>query len=250
MTRKLINYFAASLLILLVNSTLYGIDRYLVGDTLHCIANGGLTIREKASFSGNKIGIVPYGAIVTAKHQKIFRYNEDTIRIASSYIDERGRNYKDVDLQGQWILIIYKNITGYVFDTYLSRYAAPHIWHDRKEHEYFESYIARLFELQSEEREATTEEEQIITRFYSLGITQIRVSSKVAYSKWVIPNMSLEEIVIILKNQASVTKSGKLRLVTAETIRGVTVMEFEENEGFIRVISVNGSIILESEHWC
>lgn len=107
---KIIPYI---LVILLIPLQSFGISGYDFGDTLTCLAISGLKIRSQPG-GDNVIGKVPYGGKVIAYARPL---------------DASGKNfyYKAEGIDGCWVKVKYNDLTGYVFDGFLSSLPAPSI---------------------------------------------------------------------------------------------------------------------------
>jgi hypothetical protein len=99
------------LVILLIPFKSFCINSYDYGDTLTCLAISGLKIRSEPG-GDNVIGKVPYGGKVIAYARPL---------------DASGKNfyYKSEGIEGSWVKVKYNDLTGYVFDGFLSSLPAP-----------------------------------------------------------------------------------------------------------------------------
>ncbi len=80
---------------------------YCIGDTLNCIALGGLKLRA-----------VPKGKEIAA-----IKLGESVVVIAKWDSLQQSGTYEQI--YGNWIKVKYNALTGYVFDGYLSKMPAP-----------------------------------------------------------------------------------------------------------------------------
>lgn len=99
------------LVILLLPVKSFCIYWYSTGDTLTCLAVSGLKIRSEPG-GENVIGKVPFGGKVIACPRPL---------------DVSGHSipYEAEGIQGFWVKIKYQDLTGYVFDGFLSSLPAP-----------------------------------------------------------------------------------------------------------------------------
>lgn len=104
---------------MLLAHTLSALNPYCIGDTLHCLAQNGLKLRD--SPKGKAIATILLGEklVVEAVTPSSDRYD---------------------DIAGTWVKVQYKSQTGYVFDGYLSKLPAPELSDTT-----FHTYLARTF---------------------------------------------------------------------------------------------------------
>lgn len=96
-----------ALILFLTTYEVQAIKHYCVGDTLHCLALNGLKLRLNPK--GKVLDVISYGAavVVSAKRDSIWR---------PDMVD---------NFSGLWIQVKFRNQSGYVFDGFLSKLAAP-----------------------------------------------------------------------------------------------------------------------------
>ncbi len=85
-------------------------QNYATGDTLNVVAHSGLRLRTSPNGNSGTIRILEYGDLV--KVQNTFEFD-------SAYQDKSGW------LQGHWIYVNTNQVSGYVFDAYLSTLDVP-----------------------------------------------------------------------------------------------------------------------------
>ena len=189
-------------LFLLHSTTSECINSYFAGDTLTVWAEGGLFLRDTNSINGHKLGLIPYGHTLKILETKTFRYKEDSILYFNARQDEYGRLYEEYYLKGHWVKVIYNSKTGYVFDGYLSHFSAPKIL-VYNEQEDLIHYIERVFGLiSSHKKESDTKDITIVSKYFHKGISVCYTifEPKGGKARYVLPEFSLEEIMIFYKN--------------------------------------------------
>jgi 3D (Asp-Asp-Asp) domain-containing protein len=92
------NYFLNSL-----NAT-----NYNIGDTLHVFTMSGLKLRESANTTSKSITTLPLGTKVI---------------VLNTFQFEKKQTVEDIS--GNWILVSFNNLEGYVFDGFLSQLPVP-----------------------------------------------------------------------------------------------------------------------------
>ncbi|TGL58151.1 SH3 domain-containing protein [Leptospira ognonensis] len=83
------------------------LSNYEIGDKLSVLSEKGLNLRESSSPDGKKLTLVPYGASIT---------------VVGLHPDA---TFTTEGISGRWVEILYKSYKGFVFDGYLSAFAAP-----------------------------------------------------------------------------------------------------------------------------
>lgn len=91
------------------------IDYYQPGDTLWVWAQNGLNIREQPDAQAKILGKIPFGGQVITTEQ------QDVALPYSIEVIKKQEGGQSLELKGYWAKIKYKNLTGYVFDAYLSK---------------------------------------------------------------------------------------------------------------------------------
>ena len=115
MKRTLFNLLIVPLLL----NTLYGQTFYHEGDTLYVWASSGLNIRESFEKSSEIIGNISFGEKIVILKTGDNKSTE--LRVKSScLIDSKPTN--EFFLKGKMTMIRYKELEGYVFDAFLSRF--------------------------------------------------------------------------------------------------------------------------------
>lgn len=86
---------------------LQALSNYEIRTKLFVLSENGLNLREESSPEGKKLTLVPYGATVTV--------------VALS----PEATFNADGISGRWVKIQYKSFSGFVFDGFLSTFAAP-----------------------------------------------------------------------------------------------------------------------------
>lgn len=232
-------------------TSISAINRYFIGDTLYVWADGGLVIRDAPGIKSNRIGEIAYGEQLVVQEGKYYRYEEEELTIIKKSQDDKGHVFLPVKIQGKWVKIKYKNIEGFVFDGYLSVMPAPGLINNEYPELY--EYIQKHFVLLSESKRS--EDEYIFTNHeYTGGISMYGFASKSGYSRLVLPQFSLEEVLLLLKNSNAINnvsiclteeltnKEERFRILNFDHITG--------GEGSTRITVTAGLVIIEFEAWC
>ena len=94
------------------------IDFYQPGDTLWVWAKSGLNIREQPDAHAKILGKTAFGGQVITTEQ------QDVALPYAIEVIKKQEGGQGLELIGYWAKIKYKNLTGYVFDAYLSKLPA------------------------------------------------------------------------------------------------------------------------------
>ncbi len=86
------------------------------GNEYHVISTTGLNVRSGPSLNAKKIGALPFNATVTLIEKK--EINRDTLGEAGIWYHENS-NLNKIALSGYWVKVKTKELTGYVFSSYL-----------------------------------------------------------------------------------------------------------------------------------
>lgn len=87
--------------------------RYAANDALYVLATSGLNLRDKADANGTKITNVPYGSTVKVLAEDLGK---------TAYSVEEIKGFK---IEGYWVKVDFGGKIGYLFDGFLSKWAAP-----------------------------------------------------------------------------------------------------------------------------
>lgn len=101
----------------------FSITSYEVGDTLFNWAKSGLNIRTERTFESKVIETISFGDYLIALERKD-ENDFDDFKITDSYLIKDTERV-NIELQGKWVKIRFKNKIGYVFDSYLSKFEIP-----------------------------------------------------------------------------------------------------------------------------
>ncbi|MBC6993674.1 SH3 domain-containing protein [Neolewinella lacunae] len=231
----------------------FAINSYFKGDTLMVWAEGGLSIRDTNSLSGQRMGVIPYGGKVIVKSTKLFRIHEEEIKLTSAFQGEDEPDYVEVSLSGKWVKVMYGDLEGYVFDGYLSKYAAPRILENRYS-EGLHDYLSREFGLLSH-KEASDGDYFFRETYYGGGVSLLNSGEKSAYIRIILPGFSMEEIVLFLKNSDLAREHGGLRLyknrfVEEEQFRTLGFMFTHGVDVQITITILREMVIFETSSAC
>jgi hypothetical protein len=113
---------------------------YKVGEKLNVLARSGLVLKDAPNSGVKTLGVVPYGEQVSVLEDKAEKIK-----------------FKMGGINGYWILAKYGDITGYIFDGFLSRLPAPPEDRYSLEH-YVDEKLAR-----------GDKREKIVINFYDSG---------------------------------------------------------------------------------
>ncbi len=87
--------------------------RYAANDELNVLAASGINLRETADANGTKVTNVPYGAKVKVLADELGK---------TAYSVEEAKDFK---IEGHWVKVDFGGKMGYLFDGFLSKWAAP-----------------------------------------------------------------------------------------------------------------------------
>ncbi len=108
-------FFRKSLLFLLFYyccpSGTFAIGHYATGDTLYIWAYHGLSLRSSPSIKGIKKQTISYGESVVVL---------DSVKVQAFSVEDMP----GITLQGYWSKVRYRNLEGWMFNGYLSKYPA------------------------------------------------------------------------------------------------------------------------------
>lgn len=237
----------------LVQNQIYSINNYFEGDTLVVWAEGGLSIRDTNSITGKRIGVIPYGEKVISHSKKKYRYGEEKINLTSAFQENEELKYLGLTLIGQWAKISYGDKIGYVFDGYLSKFSAP-ILKENGKSERLREYLYREFKLLNQEKSSGKNwiKEEI---YFGKGISILNIGTKTAYSRFILPDFSHEEIVLFIKNSKLTNEYGAPKLIENKYLENenIRILKFKydrEGDGQITIKILHQMVILESDASC
>jgi hypothetical protein len=249
---------------LFTQNFLFSNSYYFEGDTLFVWADGGLTIRDTASLNGEKLALIPYGSKVVAlssNFETIAKSFSIEIVLEGEY-EEPYTNKKaktpSLEIFGIWSKVEYKGIVGYVYDGYLSRHEAPILGiKSGKEivSEDLDSYLKRVFGIVSQQ-ERSGKESVVTETYYDHGISRVNIATKVAYVRYVLPNFSMQEIILFYKNGLMSHENKRLiTLINKETnpneaIKSLEFLYYGNGDGSIKVIYTNNIVIIHTYATC
>jgi Bacterial SH3 domain len=109
---------------------------YKAGSTLFVCASGGLNLREKPDLTGKALMRIGFGEMVT-----VLADTNPVVAITSESIE------------GEWVKVRWKGKDGYMFNGFLSRYAA--MQSDGPSPQNLIAYLKKIFPLKSETTQPT-----------------------------------------------------------------------------------------------
>lgn len=247
-----LNYFLPGLILcFLCIEKAPAINSYMEGDTLHVWADGGLTIRETNAVSGKKITIIPYGEKVVVLETMLYPEPSDSVSFFESWKDADGQQYIGYLLKGRWVKIKYKGIYGFVFDGYLSHFPAPQSYGE-KGYENLTAYLERVFGIK--DQQSRSGDEYVMKEvYYGKGITSKSLGTKTANVKYIFPNFSIQEALILIKNSKMARKEGRPMLLEMRKTKDSQTFEFKDEDngnGFLYLYEIGSTVIIETTASC
>ena len=172
-------------------------------DSLYVWALSGLNMRATPDLKGKKIMTIPFGKKVKVEH---FYGKELTIQVIKPYVNGKT-NYDGFKMKGFWSKVSYQNKSGYVFSGYLS--ALPLVEVELKEtkngnqklvsKEDIKQWAEQNFGiLNTIERYDSLNEHRMKRHIYANGIVIIEESGKCHGQKIIIPNVTYNEIFLLV----------------------------------------------------
>lgn len=236
------------------------ITMYLSGDTLVNWAKGGLNIRIDKKLSSKKIGLIPYGEKVVVQESKINRWNDKIDVVLIPKVDIKGVDNSSYILNGRWVKVKFANQIGYAFDGYLSKYSAPKFlrYQNADRLEPLDKYLEREFGIVSKIKDKYVVGEDAVFNLIEFkgGVLEQKIASKTAYVKYVLPDFSLEEIMLYMKYSVFINVEKENNIITKNYIdsennfRKITIAPSLETNSIINIAYFEGVVILEYEAWC
>lgn len=231
---------------------------YFAGDTLVNWAKGGLNIRMEGDLSSEKTGWIPYGEKVKVLETK-YGVEEDEleIQLMPDWVDTTSgmAHYPGYYLTGKWVKITYGDCTGYVFDGYLSRYAAP-VFAGNGDELALESIDDFLWHSFGGGVLSSKGDESLNLTKYKSGVVRKSALNDARYTKYVFPDFSLNEMMLLvcygslLKGERAaqwgVVFDGYSDITLA---RKLVVVPSVDADSEVRITTLNGVVILEIEEW-
>lgn len=230
---------------------LLAIDQYLEGDTLYVWAEGGLMIRDTNSITGKKISAIPYGEKVEVLESILHPNRADSIKFIEPWEDAYEQQYIGYYLKGRWVKIKFQGVYGFVFDGYLSHFPAPRSGESQL-HENLPAYLERVFGVNDQ---YTRSGENYVIRdvYYGQGITLKNIGVKDSYTKYVFPNLSIQEVLIFIKNSRMAREKDRPMLLEVRKTKDSQTLEFkyyENGDGFLYLHEIGNTVILDSISSC
>lgn len=252
---------SALLLIALMtaNVSAWSIDHYREGDTLFVWAKSGLNLRVEASNNGEKMLTIPYGSYLISKGSKTFLEKGDKEEAVLFCTNFESKKKSAISLPGQWVEVVYNGNRGYLFDLYLSHHPAPELLKREGsiKMESLERYLLRVFGLNK--KLTSKEYKNTIVReiYYNRGYSVINWGHKCAESTYVLPNISLSEILIAISNGLFYNDQNLVQIEKEEVKKDNTYLTLElsidsshEPVLNLRIEVLGGVIVMKTEECC
>lgn len=241
---------------------LSGIHSYKKGESLFVWAKSGVIIRDTNNLNGARLDVVPYGEKIKVLGSKIYRYDEIAVNlIKPPKAKKKARNNEakkfGYDLEGTFVKIKYKNVEGFVFDGFLSHWEAPKFITigNKKVMESLEKYIKRKFlVLEKEEEYSDFNFDCALSKtIYSNQIIQENIACKTGLTRLIIPNFSIEEVMLFLNYSVFQPPTEYLICENQSSnefqLKRIVITEKQSNFD-ITITAIRGIIIYEDEAWC
>lgn len=124
--------------------------------------------------------------------------SSDSVKFIEPWQDSYKQKYTGYYLKGRWVRIKFQGVYGFVFDGYLSHFPAPKR-DELQGHEYLPEYLERVFGL-IDQYTRSGDNYVIREKYYGQGISFKNIGTQNAYIKYVFPNLSIQEVLIFIKN--------------------------------------------------
>ncbi|MCP3929162.1 MAG: SH3 domain-containing protein [Bacteroidetes bacterium] len=171
----------------LIQISLFGIERYAKGDTLYSWANK-LNLRESPNLDSKVINQIKKGELVTVQQNKYFKEEDIQINL-------EAKNWEKA-ITGKWVEVNYKKQKGFLFDAYLSKYQIELI---RDKENFHAKNELRIPGFESYER---------IIKSNGI-ILETGVGTEWGKRIFYIPDLSLEEAIYFIKEELIDKEFGK-----------------------------------------
>lgn len=100
----------------------FGITEYKPEEELYIWAESGLNLRERPDFKSEVLAKMPFGEKIICKGRKSgYDYEHNSLKIIDE-IKISDNKVSKIEMEGNWVKISFRDIDGYVFDAYLSRF--------------------------------------------------------------------------------------------------------------------------------
>lgn len=242
------------------------IGQYGEGDTLFVWAKSGLVLRAAADFKAEKIITLPYGtAVKTLSHKyRDEDISEIEVTVVKPYSFE-GKNYPGYKIPGQWVKVTVQGKTGYLFDSYLSKYPPMLEKSESGSREYWDDYLSRVFgqagTSTDTSRRGHVPEYDIV--FYKNGASrQSRsVGDGLSSHTYMLPELSLEEGFLLAnyfydleKNSNRPAKADDEEDAPYRMLQSTSnLLDFESDSSFqgsVKIGYVNGVVVITTFFSC
>ena len=241
------------------NQNAWSIDHYLQGDTLFVWAKSGLNLRKEASIKGEKILTIPYGAYIIVGKSKSFLEKGDEKAAVMFCTHFKTNKRTAINLSGQWVEVQYNDSRGYIFDLYLSHFPPPEFLErgPTATMEDLEHYLQRLFGLREKDEGTENKNTIVRQRHFNRGYSVINRGHKCAQLTYLLPNISLAEILIAISNGLFYNDQNRIQFVNEELNWDKSYKSLEliinashEPRQHLRIEIFGGVIVVEIEKCC
>ena len=246
--------FLLSLLSVVFVTSLFGIDRYQVGDSLFIIAKTGLNLRQDADMKSPVLTILPYGERVEVLAERHPNWHKDADSVQIIRPEEWYQSAEPTPaywLTGRWVPVKYGEQRGYVFDGYLSRHP-PFVFDRFGLIEDLPAYVERNYRL----RETKVHPFEIdlyyadTVKFFDRGCTLERgISEKSSWSTVYIYDFSIEEL-MLYTSYLYRSRGDDTRLYLIRADPGNATYYFYGEIGSIEINAVGAMLMVRYRSWC
>ena len=226
-------------------------------DTLYAWADGGLNIRAAGSVSADVIGSIPYGGrmifLQYADNGSVEQIQFYQANVNDTLVNDIELKCIDYFQKGWWIQVKYENAIGYVFSGYTSRYKPilADYW--------IPNWIKQNERLISENEfyDKNTDCTDVF-QYFENGISVIGKLSKSGSWTYIIPNMSLEEAILLTRKQIELNmkdvlpkEKGCLNEKIGDQESGIVTYKVSNNMGWAMTITWTfNTVIIRETVWC
>ncbi|MBU6342408.1 MAG: SH3 domain-containing protein [Bacteroidetes bacterium] len=196
-------YLIVFLLFMCFLPGLFAIGDYKPGDTLYVWSYSGLILRNRPNLNAARIKNVPYGTFLVALN---YNGSKNTEVDLISAFSKDNKQLPSVVIKGDFARVVFQGDTGYVYDGYLSRMPALKQskinTNKQPVFEAFETYANRSFGLLKDQKSSPKAEYGkpfTRKRIYANGITVDEYSEKGGETRLILPDVSLEECLMLFK---------------------------------------------------
>ncbi len=227
-----------------------------IGDTLYSWADGGLNIRSAGTTSADIIGSIPYGRSMLFLEYS--NYQTEQIQFYKAFKQDSivyGSEFDCINYfqKGTWIKIQFGEKIGYVFNGYTSRYKPL------QNDSWIPDWIKQNEKLISE-KEFFDQEADYVEKFqyFEDGISIIGKIAKAGDWTYIIPNMTLEEAMLLTRKQIEShmkdihpNAKGCLNEMVGDQESGMVTYKITNYANWAMTITwTYNAVIISESFWC